>query len=701
MSLSVALRTATSGLIAAQTGLRAISDNIANVNTPGYVRKIVDQQQLVVNGMGQGVTVTGVRRVTDQYLQLASMTAGSDAGKWDVYAKYLDNAQALFGDPSAKGFFFNGPDDIAAAFASAANDPSSSLLRGQALSTVSGFLQDGDRINAQISQLGQTVDTRIVDSVAKANSLLAQIAQLNTDIGRARVTGGDSAGSENIQSQMLNELSSLMTVRVSDRAQGGVNVRSSDGVMLAGDAASTLTYNRSDVTRGYISAVTPGAAGNPQPLTIGSGQIRGLLDLRDVKLPGMADQLGEFVSRASEQLNAAHNASSSFPAPTALNGRNTGLDLPAAVTGFTGQTTVAVVNAAGVLQRRVDIDFTAGTLSVDGGASSAFTPASFLTSLNTALGALGSASFTGGALSIAAAGANGVAIAEGTASKVGKGFSHFFGLNDLIRSGSLASFETGLAPADANGFTPGDTLTLRLSLPDGNPIRDVTVAIPAAGSPSMTDLVNALNNNTTGVGLYGAFALDAQGGLAFTGNPPIAANVAVVSDTTHRGVGGPSVSQLFGLGVGQRSGRASSFFTDPALVADPTRLALGKLDLSVAAGAPTIRPGDGQGALALSLTNTGTALFKAAGDLGQISTTLARYAAEFGGSIGRDSAGADTRKTSATAVQTEADARRQSVEGVNIDEELVRLTTYQQAFNASARMIQASKDLFDALLQIA
>ena len=45
----------------------------------------------------------------------------------------------------------------------------------------------------------------------------------------------------------------------------------------------------------------------------------------------------------------------------------------------------------------------------------------------------------------------------------------------------------------------------------------------------------------------------------------------------------------------------------------------------------------------------------------------------------------------------EAIARRQSTEGVNIDEELVRLTTYQQAFNASARMIQASKELFDVL----
>ena len=65
--------------------------------------------------------------------------------------------------------------------------------------------------------------------------------------------------------------------------------------------------------------------------------------------------------------------------------------------------------------------------------------------------------------------------------------------------------------------------------------------------------------------------------------------------------------------------------------------------------------------------------------------------------VGRDAATASSQATSATAVQTEADARRQSVEGVNIDEELINLTTYQQAYTANARMIQATKDMFDVL----
>ena len=68
MSLSIALKTANSGLLAAQSGLRTVSDNIANVNTPGYVRKTLDQSQLSVNGMGMGVRIDGEKGAVELFL---------------------------------------------------------------------------------------------------------------------------------------------------------------------------------------------------------------------------------------------------------------------------------------------------------------------------------------------------------------------------------------------------------------------------------------------------------------------------------------------------------------------------------------------------------------------------------------------------------------------------------------------------------
>jgi flagellar hook-associated protein 1 FlgK len=408
--------------------------------------------------------------------------------------------------------------------------------------------------------------------------------------------------------------------------------------------------------------------------------------------------LGEFVGKAVDQLNAAHNASAAYPAPATMSGRDTGLDLPTAVNGFSGASTIAIVDAAGVLQKTVAIDFTAGTMSVNGAAGTAFTAANFLTSLNTALGAAGSATFANGALSLNATGGNGLAIDEGTSQKTGRGFSQFFGLNDLVKTSGFTNYATGLQATDNHGFTAGEQITLRLSTSDGRPVRDVVVTVPAA--PLMSDLMNSLNSSATGVGLYGSFTLDANGVLTFAGSAPTNAQLSVVTDNTQRGTGGPSVSQLFGLGVLERSDRASRFQVNPTLNSNPTKMAMGKVDTSVALGQIAIRPGDGQGALAISQSGETSVLFEAAGSLGQVTMSVARYASEFGGTIGRGAAAAETRKSSAEAVATEANNRRQAVEGVNLDEEMVNLTTYQQAFNASARMIQAVNELFDALLNI-
>jgi len=507
----------------------------------------------------------------------------------------------------------------------------------------------------------------------------------------------DASGSENIQSQLVDELATLINVQVTSRPTGGLIIRSTEGVMLAGDGAATLAYSRTDSTKGFITADTSSGAAAGKPITITGGELRGLMDLRDDKLPGVSDQLGEFLSRAADAINAAHNASTTAPAQASLTGRNTGLDLPTAISGFTGATTVAIVDATGQLTRRVDIDFTASTMSVDGGPAAAFTPASFLVDLNGALGATGSATFTNGALSLSAT-AGGVAIDEGTSKKAGRAFSHFFGLNDIIRSGGFTNYDTGLSGTSAHGFTPGDQITIRLAQGDGKPIRDVPVTVPAGAT--MNDLVAALNNNATGVGLYGAYALDANGALTFTGSAPYYATTSIVQDNTARGVGGPSISALFGLGVVERTGRANRLAVDSAYITDPMKIGLAKLDLGVPAGQPVLTPGDGRGALALASAGELVSRFGAAGSLGEVNMSVSRYAAEFGGSIGRESAAADTRRSSAQAVRTEAVNRRQSVEGVNLDEELVRLTTYQQAFNASARMIQAAKELYDVLTNI-
>ena len=702
MSLATILSTANSGLLTSQVGLRTVSDNIANANTPGYTRKIVSQVSLASNGMGVGVDAATVRRVTDRYLQGASLNAGASAGHAGVIAEFLDTAQGLFGDPSTSTSFFSGYDALLAGFSAAADNPASSLVRAQAISGAQDFLNDASRITSSLGDLGKQADTRITSDIDRVNTLLKQIDTLNTDITRGRSVNADATGSENIQNNLINELSTLIDVTVGQRSNGGVIVRAADGTVLAGEGAAVLAYQRSDTAQGYITVTPPGGNLQPQAARLSSGELKGLLDLRNRQIPALSDQLGEFVSRAVQALNRAHNAASAVPAPATLTGNNIGLDLPTAISGFTGKTSIAVTNAAGVLLHTVAIDFSAGTMALDGGAAAAFTPATFQASLSAALAGSATVGFTGGVLSLSAVNpGEGVSVADDATTpslKAGRGLSQFFGLNDVIRSTGFASYDTGLVATDPHGFTPGGQIRLRIEDANAERLRDVTVTVPAAAT--MADLVAALNDPTSGVGIYGQFTLDANGALAYAGTGANGTSVSVISDTSERGVGGPSVTELFGIGPAERGNRASRYSVDTLIVQNPSRLALAKLNLAAAPGTAALAPGDGSGGIGIAQSGDNPVAFAAAGDFGAVTMTLTRYASEFGGNVGRKSAAADTSRTAAEAVQAEADQRRQSVEGVNLDEELVNMTTYQQAFNASARVIQAAKDMYDTLIQM-
>jgi len=696
MSISTILSNASSGLMAAQTGLRTVSENVANANTPGYVRKVVDQSSNVNFGSGSGVQIDGIRRVVDRYLQSASLTAGATAGRAGVLAELLDRAQGLFGDPSGANGFFDGLNNIFTQFAALANDPSSSLQRSQSLVALQSLFDDSRRITASMVELQNETDTRIRSNVGQVNDLLTQIAELNADIRRAKIGGADASGSENIQSQLITRLSGLLNVQVTESPNGGVVLRTPDGMLLADNRAGSLEYNRSDSADGFLMLTPADSGGQKFDAVFSSGEIVGLIEARNKEIPAALAQMAEFMAATARELNRAHNASSAVPAPASLTGRNTGLDAATAAANFSGKTTIALVDGAGVITNRIAVDFDAGSISLNGGAATAFTPATFVAVLDGVMTGIGDATFSAsGALTISAA-TGGVAIVDDAAdpaTKAGVGFSQFFGLNDLVKSTSYP-VDTGLALGDAHGFTAG-SITLRLTRDDGTRLRDVTVPLPAGAQ--MSDLLNALNAPTTGVSPYGAFNLDANGRLTFGPGAGQAVNMSVVTDTTARGAGGPSMSAFFGIGPAGAASQAASYSIASGIYQDPSKMAVARLNLA-AVGVSALAAGDGRGAAALAAAGEQATRFGSAGGLPATTMTLSRYASEFSGSLGRKAATADMAAKSADSILAEADNRRLSYEGVNTDEELVRMTTYQQAFNASARLIKAAQELYDVLL---
>lgn len=699
MTLSSIIGIASSGVATAQTSLRTVADNISNVNTKGYVRKIVEQSSLTSDGRGQGVAVDRIRQAADAYLERSAYTASGNLGEASTLAQGFDQAQGLFGDPSSDTSFFNQLDSIYSSFNVASASPSSGLGRSQIVLDLRNFLSDSARINSSIRDLRSQADTQLTNNVDTINNLLKGISSLNTDIVQGNLTNGDATGSESLQRELIKKLSSYMDIKVTTRTTGEVRIIGGDSITLIGEGPAQLSATLQPSGFSDIN-VTP-SGGSPILLKnhIAAGEMLGLTQLRDKELPGLMNQLGEYTSHAIEELNRAHNASSSVPAPQTLTGRSTGfLDQATAFSNFSGKTTLAVLNStSNAVVKSAVIDFNAATITV-GGVVTAFTPGSFVTDFNTALGGTATASFNG-ALSITTSAGQGLAFDDKNATpaslKAGKTFSHFMGLNDLVTSTGISTYDTGLTTASNHGFNAGGQIAFDLTDPTGQHLTDITVNVPAAPANAMSDLLTALN---AGVGAYGTFALDpTTGRLNFSSTTT---NLAIRSDTTQRGTGGVSMSALFGIGDVQRSLRTDQYTVRADIVQDGKYLALAKLDLTAVPPLAALKVGNGEGAKLLANAGAATASFDKAGNISSGTYSISDYSAQFAGSLARSSAQAESARKSADAVNTAAEDRRSKAEDVNIDDELIKLTTYQQAFNASARMVKAAGELYDTLLSM-
>jgi flagellar hook-associated protein 1 len=102
MSLTLALNNALTGLKVNQRTMAVISHNIANANTEGYSRQVVDLGSLEIDGNGAGVRVEDVVRKIDQYLETSINRQTSSINYSSIINEYLERSQILLGEPGTQ-----------------------------------------------------------------------------------------------------------------------------------------------------------------------------------------------------------------------------------------------------------------------------------------------------------------------------------------------------------------------------------------------------------------------------------------------------------------------------------------------------------------------------------------------------------------------------------------------------------------------
>lgn len=710
MSLNGIMSSALSALQTNTEALRVTSNNIANLNTQGYARRVVNEQTQSSGGMLGGVDIATVERVIDQYLGKETLAATGSSSRYDAQASMYGQLNGLLGSPGDGTALTSQLTSVSTALGQAVMSPTDSATQLGTLTAFQSLATQISSLSTSIQGLRTQADQQVSSAVAQANTLIKQIYQLNAQVRQDTIGGDTDSAAFDQRDQAIQSLAQIIGVRTQTQPDGSVNVTTDDGTSLVGSTYAALSYSGGSATTGVyppitmtsINPNTDKAIGAAQPLDghIGSGQIKGLLDMRDQDLANAAEQLGSLARTTALAYNAQHNANTAFPPPTSLDGRDTGL-LSSDGLNFSGKTTIAVTDSSGNLVSRVDVDFDAGTMSVDGGAATSFgaTVGGFTSALNSALGGNGTASFADGALSISANGSNGIAVKDDAATPAdrgGSGFSQFFGLNDLFRTATPSILSTGLSAGDAGGFAAGGEIDLVLKGPDGSTVKSASVTTTA--TMTVGDVVSALNAQMAGTC---TFTLNSDGSLSETPANP-ANSLNVTSDSTVRGTTGMSFSALFGLGDQQAANFASGFSVNPSIAASPNTLAFAQvnIDSTTVAGDSVVGHGDSSGALALQNVGQTAQSFAAAGGFSARQATLGDYAASFYQDMALASQTATSNQTAQDDRLQEAQSRQSNVSGVSLDEELTNMTTYQQAYSASARVLTVVQQMYTTLLQI-
>jgi flagellar hook-associated protein 1 FlgK len=312
------IETALRGLLAQQRALDVTSHNVANANTEGYTRQqaimaatdalqVTDGSRLSsLASIGTGVDVQSYQRVRDQFLDMQFRAQNMVLGDKQATSNALDQIETALSEPGDNGISAQLA-KFWSSWADVANSPESSAARQALVDQGTTLAQSIQQLYGQLTAAAGQAGAEYNSIIASPNGDVAQaaneIATLNDAIKKAVAAGDHPNDLLDRRDQLLDKLSQLGQVSVTDLGNGSINV-------TFGDAANPLVAD---------SAVNwPQTINNagPPPTTSG-GKLGALYNLFEPggTIASLQSDLNGVAKDLADKVNAIHNTG----APTGVD----------------------------------------------------------------------------------------------------------------------------------------------------------------------------------------------------------------------------------------------------------------------------------------------------------------------------------------------------------------------------------------------
>lgn len=672
MGLNALLDVAKSALFTAQQALTVTGHNIGNVNTPGFSRQqvILTEERPVDGSPGQsgtGVKIAEIRRAVDVFLNRELAQSHEDLGQFTVARDELSRLESLFGD--ARGQGLSGKlNDFFKALQDASTTPAQIAPRSVVLSRATTLSSAFHQLNTNLVETRRGVDVQIGVTLSEINTLTGKIAEFNSQIKSAEVSGQNANDLRDQRDLAVNELATRVDVLTLDRQDGTVSVFTARGLVLVDQ----------ETTRKLVGVESPDNQalldigydlGGSQPYVINdlisTGKLRGLLDVRDRTIPSVQRGIDALAGSILTEVNQIHRAgygldgstgedlfsgvSVTTKAPTTNSGTasiaNGAITAPSLLTfhdyeiRFTGPSGYSIVDAttgAGIRGNYIGTVLTPPTVDA---------PISIETGVNDTL-VVSVDGTTSGTITLNGTGSPGLAYVSGDA------------LAEELQSKINA--DSTLATAGRQVTVLFDHTAHRLVLQSNS--SGGTSAVDVTGGTAQATLGLSAGASTAASGTYSGpqtFHLD---GIAVT-----------VS-------GAPAANDI--VSVNSRDNAARDL---AVALSDPSKVALSSTRAGV--------PGNSKNGLDLVALQSKTVT-------GLDNATLFDAYRKTATNLGVASQVAGQRLETEEIRHEQLQNFRAQVSGVSLDEELVNLLKFQRAFEAASRMIVAADEMMSTLISL-
>ena len=304
-SLLGTMSIAMGALEAQQAGLETTTNNIANLNTPGYTRQrpILQEADPIINGRiayGDGVKLQGIESLRDSILELQISNETQQQGQSQAYVNAMSQAQTLFPDDTSGigqqiSNFFQSLNSLS-------TDPSNLALRQSVLSAANGMASAFNGVANQLSAQRSSLDQNVQQTAGEVNQITQEIASINTKLAKLSSTAQGYGSFLDQRDNLIQKLSGLIDVSVINDGTS-ITLTTRQGATLVADSQSFAVSTALDPASGVQHIYSQGTDITAK---ISGGELGGLLQARDQTLPAMQTQLDSLASGLVQALNTAH-----------------------------------------------------------------------------------------------------------------------------------------------------------------------------------------------------------------------------------------------------------------------------------------------------------------------------------------------------------------------------------------------------------